>query len=167
MTGPVARAARIPPPHSPFQLYSLRPGVAHGSKNHPPVDSLKAGHGLSDARLQNIDGAVRAHEQAHLAAMGPYARGAAEYTYLVGPDGQLYAIGGSVAVDLSPVPGDPEATIRKAQAIIRAAYSPLSPSGPDMQVAAEAYQLEMNARKELERKEKSPDDKDQTINLYA
>jgi hypothetical protein len=100
--------------------------------------------------LQSVDRRVRSHEQLHIALAGPYAESGASYITVRGPDGRSYAVGGSVQVDVRPVPGDPEATIRKARAIRRAAYGPMNPSAADMRVAAEAYRMEMQARRELE-----------------
>jgi hypothetical protein len=140
-------------------------------KNAPaamtPVDITAR---LAAQRLQNIDGAVRAHEQAHLSAIAGYARGLVHYTYTVGPDGILYATGGSIQVDLSPVPGDPEATIRKAEAILRAAFSPLEPSSADLQTAAAAYRLEMDAERELKAQKQEVEEKGaekRQISIYA
>jgi hypothetical protein len=105
---------------------------------------------LARMRLEEMDAEVRAHEHAHVAALG---KGVIVYDTVTGPDGSTYAVGGGVAVDLSPVPGDPEATIRKARIAIQAAYAAGEPSGADMKVAAEAYQLEVAAQRELEREQ--------------
>jgi len=99
--------------------------------------------------LENRDREVRAHEQAHLAAAGGYARGGPSFTYQRGPDGKTYAVGGEVPIDLSPVANDPQATLRKAETIQRAALAPAEPSGPDRQVAAQAVALAAKARQEL------------------
>jgi len=101
------------------------------------------------AELKRKDREVRAHEQAHLAAAGPYAKGGASFTYQKGPDGKNYAVGGEVQIDTSPVSGDPEATIRKAQQIQRAANAPASPSGQDRAVAADAAATAVKAQLEL------------------
>lgn len=92
---------------------------------------------------------VRAHEQAHLAAAGPYAVGGASYSYSVGPDGRLYAVGGEVSLDTSPDPSDPEKTIEKAKTIEAAANAPVDPSDQDRMVAAEAAQMEATAERQL------------------
>ena len=92
---------------------------------------------------------MRAHEQAHLAAAGPYANGAPTFEFQTGPDGRQYAVGGEVSIDASPVPGDPEATVRKAQAVKRAALAPRDPSEQDRAVVAQAAQLEAQARQEV------------------
>lgn len=94
------------------------------------------------------DREVRAHEQAHAAIAGQHG-GSPSYTYVRGPDGVSYAVGGEVSIDTSPIPGDPEATIRKAQQLKRAANAPAEPSGQDRQVAAQATQMEQEARLEL------------------
>ena len=57
--------------------------------------------------------------------------------------------GGEVSIDTSPIPGDPEATIAKAQQIRRAANAPAEPSPQDRRVAAEASLMEADARAEL------------------
>jgi hypothetical protein len=49
-----------------------------------------------------------------------------------GPDGKQYAVGGEVPIDLSPVSGNPQATVQKAETIQRAALAPADPSGPDL-----------------------------------
>lgn len=99
--------------------------------------------------LRQTDRAVRAHEQAHVAAGGQYVRRAPAYDYETGPDGQRYAVGGEVSIDTAPVPGDPEATMRKAQIVQRAALAPVDPSPQDRQVASEARAMEAQARAEL------------------
>lgn len=99
--------------------------------------------------LKSIDREVRTHEQAHIAAAGGHARGGPTYSYEQGPDGQQYAVGGEVAIDTSPVSGDPEATIEKARTVRRAALAPAEPSAQDRAVAAAATKLEAQATQEL------------------
>lgn len=100
-------------------------------------------------KLKARDREVRAHEQAHLAAAGPYAKGGPTFEYQRGPDNKQYAVGGEVQIDTSKVADDPEATIRKAQVIRRAANAPAEPSSQDRHVAAQAAQMEAEARQEL------------------
>ena len=100
------------------------------------------------AERAQTDRQVRAHEQAHLAAAAGLARGVS-FTFVTGPDGQQYAVGGEVSIDTSPVSGDPRATIQKAQQIRAAANAPSNPSGQDRAVAAQASQMEQAARQEL------------------
>lgn len=95
------------------------------------------------------DREVRSHEQAHAAVGGKYA-GSPVYEFVRGPDGISYAVGGEVSIDTSPIPGDPEATIAKAQQIRRAASAPAEPSPQDRRVAAEATLMEAEARSELQ-----------------
>ncbi len=99
--------------------------------------------------LKSRDREVKTHEQAHIAAGGSYVLGGASYDYQTGPDGKQYAVGGSVNIDTSPVEGDPEATIAKAQVVIKAALAPAEPSGQDQKVASAARQMMSEARKEL------------------
>ncbi len=97
-------------------------------------------------KLKARDAEVRMHESAHLAAAGQYAQGGPKFEYQTGPDGNQYAIGGSVSIDVSPVSGDPQATIQKAQQVRAAALAPAEPSGQDQKVAAAASQMEADAR---------------------
>ncbi|MDO8844801.1 putative metalloprotease CJM1_0395 family protein [Methylicorpusculum sp.] len=99
--------------------------------------------------LKARDREVRAHEQAHISASGGLATGGASFTYQQGPDGKRYAIGGEVNIDTSPVPGDPRATLRKAETIRRAALAPANPSGQDYKVASKAAQMATKAQMDL------------------
>jgi len=99
-------------------------------------------------KLKESDTAVRQHEQAHLAAAGGLAVSGASYTYQRGPNGVDYAIGGEVQIDTSPG-NTPEKTIARAHQIQAAALAPADPSGQDRSVAAQAEQLEQQARAEL------------------
>jgi hypothetical protein len=99
-------------------------------------------------QLESRDREVRAHEQAHKSVGGQYA-GAISYTYQRGPDGVNYAIGGEVSISVSPVQGDPQATIEKADTVRRAALAPAEPSAQDRSVAAQATQLKAEALSEL------------------
>ena len=101
------------------------------------------------AELKERDSEVRRHEQAHKAAAGRYANGAPSFEYEVGPDGRRYAVGGEVSIDVSPVADDPQATIDKMRQVRAAATAPAEPSSQDRQVAAEAAQLEQQARADL------------------
>lgn len=100
-------------------------------------------------QLKARDREVRAHEAAHKGAAGSLAHGAATFSYEAGPDGKRYAVGGEVSIDTSAVPGNPQATIVKAQIIYRAATAPAQPSSQDRSVAAMASQMEAQARQEL------------------
>lgn len=100
------------------------------------------------AELAQRDREVRAHEQAHVAVAGDLA-GAPSYEYERGPDGTRYAISGEVPISLGQVNGDPEATLRNAERVQRAALAPADPSPQDRRVAAEAAQLQREARREI------------------
>lgn len=95
------------------------------------------------------DRKVRAHERAHLAAAGSLAMSGANFSYVTGPDGVRYAVAGDVTIDTSPISNDPEATLRKAQEIIRAALAPSDPSPQDLRVAANAEAMASRALQEL------------------
>ena len=98
--------------------------------------------------LKKRDAEVRRHEQAHKAAAGQHAVSGPNYEYTRGPDGKQYAVGGSVQLDTSEA-STPEATIRKAQTIKRAALAPAEPSSADKSIASEASRMEAKARQEL------------------
>jgi hypothetical protein len=117
--------------------------------------------------LRQRDQQVRAHEQAHVAAAGQYARGGPSFTYQRGPDGQRYAIGGEVQIDTSAIPGDPEATIQKARVIRAAASAPAEPSSQDRAVAAAATKLEAQARQEQARAQYEPQAPQVTFDVKA
>lgn len=100
------------------------------------------------AELKARDAEVRAHEAAH-AAVGGQLAGSPSYTFERGPDGQQYAIGGEVQINLSEVPGDPRATIARMQQVKAAALAPAEPSGADRSIAAEASRRISTAQAEL------------------
>jgi hypothetical protein len=100
------------------------------------------------SQLKVRDREVRVHEMAH-ANIGGTTTGTPSYTFEVGPDGKKYAISGEVDVDLSIVPGDPQATIVKMQKVYAAALAPVSPSIQDTRVAASATQKILTAQSEL------------------
>lgn len=99
------------------------------------------------SELSARDREVRAHEQAHAAVGGTYA-GAPKYQTERGPDGVSYAVGGEVPIDLGRA-ATPQETILKAQIVRRAALAPAEPSPQDRKVAAQATQMESQARTEL------------------
>jgi hypothetical protein len=101
------------------------------------------------SELQRLDKEVRSHELAHAAVGGSFT-GAPNYSFKTGPDGQRYAVGGEVSVDLSTVAGNPSATITKMQKVHAAALAPANPSAQDIQVAANAIQIILQAQSELQ-----------------
>lgn len=99
--------------------------------------------------LERRDQEVRAHEQAHAAVGGQYA-GAPRYEFETGPDGQRYAVGGEVSIDISEE-STPEETLRKMQQVRAAALAPAEPSPQDLRVASEANQRASEARSDIAR----------------
>ena len=110
--------------------------------------------------LRRQDRQVRAHERAHKATGGAIA-GPVSYTYTTGPDGRRYAVAGEVPIDVSPVEGDPDATILKMRQIRSAALAPADPSAADRRVAAKAQQVERQAQAEKQQEPRDP------LDVYA
>ncbi len=116
--------------------------------------------------MQSRDREVRSHEEAHKAAAGNLAAGGPSYETETGPDGNEYAVGGEVQIQLRSG-STPEETIRLAQQARRAALAPAQPSSQDQAVAAEASQREAQARAEAY-KETSEEEPGSTLNsLFA
>ncbi len=129
---------------------SAKKGKADNNRN---TDKAADGSELSEEEQQEVnrlkarDLEVKAHEQAHKSVGGAYA-GSISYEYDQGPDGERYAVGGEVNIDVSPEK-TPEATIAKMQQVKAAANAPANPSGQDRAVAAEAAATEVKARQEM------------------
>ncbi|MFZ3155803.1 putative metalloprotease CJM1_0395 family protein [Pseudomonas sp.] len=132
---------------------SANPAKAQSREGQPSPQQQRLEQ-LEIAKLVSRDQEVRTHEQAHAAVGGRYA-GAPSYTYERGPDGKRYAVGGEVGIDTSPIPNDPEATLRKMEVVIRAALAPAEPSAQDRQVAAQAQAQMAEARVELAQQQRS------------
>lgn len=118
----------------------------------PDGDGLAEEDEARVRELKQADAEIRRHEQAHAAAGGQHA-GAPSFSYERGPDGRQYAVAGEVSIDASAVPGDPDATIRKMDQVIRAALAPAEPSGQDRAVAAAARATQAQARVEQSKQE--------------
>ena len=121
------------------------PGAA---QNRTDASGLTEAEQEVVAKLVARDAEVRRHEQAHAAVGGQYAS-APTYTYQTGPDGRQYAVGGAVQIDVSPVDGDPDATITKMEVVKAAALAPAEPSAADRQVASLADALRAQAIADL------------------
>lgn len=152
--GRPGRADQMPKPVTPVDRVSLSKEALSRCKegtNDPSV--IKGEQDLSTEEKQAVnnlkrrDAEVKAHEASHMASGGGVVQGGATYEYQSGPDGKMYAVGGEVQIDTSPA-GSPDATIRKMQQIRRAALAPAQPSGTDRAVAAQAAQIEAQARME-------------------
>ncbi|MCW7754719.1 putative metalloprotease CJM1_0395 family protein [Desulfobotulus sp. H1] len=124
-------------------------------KNEETAGSLTGLSKLTPSQLRMVselktrDQEVRTHEQAHISAGGGHVNGGIRYIYQKGPDGKMYAIGGEVSIDVSPIPGDPEATARKMEQVRRAAMAPSDPSPQDRSVAARATMIRSAALQDL------------------
>lgn len=143
----------------PSRLASVGPVGASSSDDKKALSSN--GQGASSTQLteeeQRIvaqmkarDREVRAHEQAHKAVGGRYA-GAISYDFTKGPDGQQYAVGGEVPIDVAPVKGDPRETVAKMEVVIAAALAPVEPSAQDRAVARQAQATKQEALAQLRR----------------
>ncbi len=109
------------------------------------------------SQLASRDREVRAHEAAHAAAGGSHA-GSPVYEMEKGPDGRSYAVGGEVSISTSPVAGEPEATLGKAEQVRRAALAPAQPSAADRSIAARATNMASRARMEISREQSAERD---------
>lgn len=144
-TAPVTPVPPVQPALGPKARENLlRADVARGQGAGELTPDEQA---VVDA-LAARDAEVRRHEEAHARVGGQYA-GAPSYDYQTGPDGQRYAVGGSVPIDVAPVPDDPEATIAKMEVVKAAALAPAEPSGQDRAVAATADRQRLAAMAEL------------------
>jgi len=83
-------------------------------------------------KFKRVDAKIRSHEQIH-ASIG-HTTAPISYTYQQGPDGKMYAVGGSVRLDTS-IPEDPKAAAFKLDQIQRAASAPMDSSSADNQIA--------------------------------
>lgn len=179
-TGPNLTATPVPPldissQTTAQQEQGSRDGQQQPSEETPeqsqgqatPLTGRKDGEGpdgLTEAerkevqKLKQRDREVRAHEAAHKAAGGSLA-GAPTFQTVQGPDGRRYAVSGEVKIDTSPVPNNPEATIRKMEIVRRAALAPSQPSAQDRQVAADAAAKIQQAR--IEKREQDAEEREE------
>ena len=86
-------------------------------------------------KFRNKDSEVRTHEQAH-ASIG-HTTSPISYNYQEGPDGKMYAVGGSVRLDTS-IPDDPKAAAFKLDMIQKAASGPSNLSSADGAIASQS-----------------------------
>jgi hypothetical protein len=87
------------------------------------------------SKFKRRDAEIRSHEQVH-ASIGP-TTSPISYNYQQGPDGKMYAVGGSVRLDTS-IPDDPKAAAFKLEQIQKAASGPVDPSGVDSTISQQA-----------------------------
>jgi hypothetical protein len=150
-----AAAAPLPAvaiPAASTQPQTLRAAVpvTAGSPRNPLEDTRTR---VAIQQLQIRDREVRQHEQAHMAAAGGLLKSGPSYSYITGPDGRRYAVGGSVEIDTSEVSDDPEANLEKGRRIQAAALAPAGPSGADLAAARLGARIEQRARAEIARRE--------------
>lgn len=122
-----------------------------------PFESLTDEEQREVQDLKKRDQEVRTHEQAHISAGAGLTSGGASYEKQRGPDGNMYAVGGEVQIDTS-AESTPEATIAKARQVKSAALAPAQPSGQDRRVAAQAGQMEAQARQEKMEESRPPEE---------
>lgn len=122
--------------------------------NQATEKEIEAAELLVTRKLSERDREVRNHERIHASIGGAHAS-APSYSYQRGPDGRLYAVDGEVRIDTSPVPDNPQATLEKAEVIMRAALSVPEPSTQDRRVAAEARVMAAEARAEIAKAEEA------------
>ena len=97
--------------------------AAQTARTEPNQDpALSAAQQRQLQALQSRDIAVKAHEMAHATAAAGLS-GVPTYTYQTGPNGERFAIGGQVNIDMSPG-RTPEETLTKASRILAAATAP-------------------------------------------
>ena len=99
-------------------------------------------------RLADVDRRVKAREQAYMAASRGLAR-AATVRYVTGPDGRQYAVDANVQIDTTPIEGNPEQTLAKAEAAEAAALAAADPTPNDRLTAARARRMADEARQKL------------------
>ncbi len=134
-------------PRQRFGAFSAGTGDAARAKGVPLFTEDRVTISREAVEIQALasrDREVRSHEAAHASVGGAYA-GSPSYTYQSGPDGQRYAVEGEVSIDTSPVAGDPQGTLKKAEQVRAAAMAPEQPR----RIAAKASLLAVKARGEI------------------
>lgn len=111
------------------------------------LDQLTPAEREALRRMRDRDRAVRTGERMKEAVAGRYVSGSVRYRYERGPDGKPYAVEAEADLNTEPVFGDPRATLRKAEAIKRAALATMSPE--DRAAALRADQQAEEARRDL------------------
>lgn len=86
-------------------------------------------------KYKDLDNEVKAHEQTH--ASGAVTTAPINYSYQVGPDGKVYASGGSVRFDTS-IPDNPVEAEVKLDKLASAASAPEQLSFSDSQISRAA-----------------------------
>ena len=154
------------PENKEYETENQNPGYKKIEENSKEALNTEL-HSEEQQKLQYLksrDQEVKTHEQAHLSAAGSLAMGGASFSFEKGSDGVNYAVGGEVNIDTSAVPGDPAATLKKAETIRRAAMAPANPSAQDRAVASQASAMANKARAEqFQANQKLSDNGDETM----
>ncbi len=87
------------------------------------------------SKFKKSDSDIRTHEQIH-ATIG-HTTAPISYSYQKGPDGKMYAVGGSVRLDTS-IPDDPKAAQFKLDQLKRASSGPSDLSSSDITISTQA-----------------------------
>jgi len=142
------RAAAKPLPAAKERAESDRQPSARPDAQAPresetrSYDRLSAEERAVVDRLRQRDSQVRQEEEAHAAVAGDLA-GPISYVYQRGPDGRLYAVGGSVPIKAQALSGDPEEAKRLGARMAAAAHAATNPSDADLAAANRAYRLQV------------------------
>ena len=143
----VAREAAEQKPVAPQTAASdqrsaaLREGAGGPEPGARSYDQLSAEERAAVDRLRQRDSQVRLEDEAHAAVAGDLA-GPISYVYQRGPDGRLYAVGGSVPIKAQAVSGNPEEAKRLGARIAAAAHAATNPSDADLAAANRGYGLQ-------------------------
>jgi hypothetical protein len=121
---------------------------AEDAQVEPDAETLEKVQELSEQ-----DREVRTREQLVRAMAGSRVVKGATYSYKVGPDGKLYAVDAELDYYTAEVPGNPRATLRKAEQLERAVQAATESSPEDRAAAAAAAALASRARQELQEEE--------------
>lgn len=122
-----------------YGIYS-KDDLLGGAQPGETVENLDETEKQMVRELEQRDREVRQHEQQHVAAAGEFAKGSPTYAFQLGPDGKMYAVGGSVEVDIS-TETDPEKALRKANMLKAAAMGVDDLSAADARVASKASSM--------------------------
>lgn len=126
------------------QLNNLesKQALENASNKKDYIEQTKSGNNYDEQdfarvleKFKRTDAQIRSHEQIH-ASIG-HTTAPISYTYQQGPDGKMYAVGGSVRLDTS-IPDDPKAAAFKLDQISKAASGPVDSSGADNQIATQS-----------------------------
>ena len=91
-------------------------------------------------KFKSGDANIKAHEQSHASQVGTTAP--IQYNYQMGPDGKMYAVGGSVRLDTS-MPQDPKQAQLKLDQLKKSASSSSDMSSADSSIAISANLMKM------------------------